>query len=185
MSDKNELRYKYKIKRKYFAHSAREVADGAIYDAALAFLAPYESVFVYYSFGTEADTHAIINGLLACGKRVYLPRVEGGNMVSVRYTGENDKLVENSFGISEPVGEASTDELEVCVAPLLAVNPEGYRLGYGGGYYDRFFAVYPNMVKVGLGYSLQFAEDFSPDRWDKPLDKFICEKGIVDFGRTD
>lgn len=183
MSNKGELRYKYKIKRKYFRYSAREVADGAIYDTFFSALGGYESFFIYYSFGAEADTHAIIAKLLSLGKRVYLPRVEGGNMVAVRYFGKEDGLIKNRFGIFEPTGQASEEEIEVCVAPLLAVNPQGYRLGYGGGYYDRFFKADKKVLKIGLGYSLQYAEDFTAETHDEPLDKFICERGIIDFGK--
>ena len=183
MSNKDELRYKYKIKRKYFQHSAREVADGAICDIFLSALGGYESFFIYHSFGAEADTHAIIAKLLSLGKRVYLPRVEDENMVAVRYLGNEDGLVKNRYGIFEPTGQASEEEIDVCVAPLLAVNPQGFRLGYGGGYYDRFFSANKNTIKVGLGYFLQYAEDFTADEWDEPLDKFICERGIIDFGK--
>ncbi len=183
VNGKEELRYKYKIKRKYFQHSAREVADGAICDLVLDALGGYDSFFVYYSFGSEADTHAIIDKLLSVDKRVYLPRVEGENMVAVRYFGEEDKLIENKYGICEPEGQAANEEIQVCLAPLLTVNKEGYRLGYGGGYYDRFFRANKRILKVGLGYFLQYAEDFTAESWDEPLDKFICERGIIDFGK--
>ncbi|MDE7076051.1 MAG: 5-formyltetrahydrofolate cyclo-ligase, partial [Clostridia bacterium] len=84
---KDQLRYKYKIKRKYFQHSAREVADGAIADAILQEFADKSSFFVYYSYGSEADTHALIARLIAEGKSVYLPRVEGESMVPVKFSG--------------------------------------------------------------------------------------------------
>ena len=183
MSNKNELRYKYKIKRKYFQHSAREVADGAICDTLISSLGVYESFFIYNSFGSEADTGTVIEKLLSLGKRVYLPRTEGENMVAVRYFGERNALIKNRFGILEPTGQAAVEDIEVCITPLLAVNPRGYRLGYGGGYYDRFFAANKKILKVGLGYFLQYAEDFTEDGLDEPLDKFICERGIIDFGK--
>jgi len=183
VNDKDELRYKYKIKRKYFQHSAREVADGAICDAFLVAFGAYSSFFIYYSFGDEADTHALIDKLLAMGKSVYLPRVEGRNMVAVRYFGNREEMKLNRFAIAEPVGQAFEGDIDVCVAPLLAINPRGYRLGYGGGYYDRFFSVNKIGLKVGLGYFLQYTQDFEEDSWDEPLDKFICEKGIIDFGK--
>ena len=182
MSDKSELRYKYKIKRKYFQHSAREVADGAICDALLAALSVYDSFFIYHSYNAEADTHAIIEKLLNSGKKVYLPRVEGNEIVPIRYFGKSDELTKNAYGICEPQGERAKDKIDVCVTPLLAVNERGYRLGYGGGYYDRFFAAHGDILKVGIGYSLQIAGDFVEDTTDERLDKFISERGIIDFG---
>lgn len=180
---KDELRYKYKIKRKYFQHSAREVADGAIADVAEAAFFGYDSFFIYYSFGSEADTRAIIGRLLAAGKRVYLPRVEGKGIVPVQYFGDERALVKNGYGICEPTGQAYGGQIEVCLTPLLAVNPKGFRLGYGGGYYDRFFGSHPEILKAGVGYFLQLTDEFKEDAWDKPLDLFVCERGIINFGR--
>lgn len=179
---KEELRYKYKIKRKYFQHSAREVADGAIADIVLEAFADRDSFFVYYSYGSEADTHLIISRLLEAGKRVYLPRVEGNEMVAVPYKA-GDALIKNKYGIEEPQGQSYNGAIDVCITPLLAVNGRGFRLGYGGGYYDRFFAKHPDIFKAGIGYFLQICnEDFEGEN-DVPLDIYVSERGIITFGR--
>lgn len=180
---KERLRYKYKVKRRYFQHSAREVADGALSDIILAAFAVHNSFFVYYSYGSEADTHALVSRLLAAGKEVYLPRVEGNDMASVRYFGDESALVKNKYGILEPTGQAYEGQIDVCITPLLAVNPRGYRLGYGGGYYDRFFAANPKILKVGYGYYFQYTEEFEEENFDKPLDLFVTERGIINFGK--
>lgn len=182
---KEQLRYKYKIKRKYFQHSAREVADGAIADAVLQAFADKQSFLVYYSFGSEADTHGIINRLIAAGKDVYLPRVEGNNIVAVKFEGNEEELVKNRYGIAEPTGQAFGGAIDVCLTPLLAVNSRGFRLGYGGGFYDRFFAVTPRSIRAGLGYFLQYTDEFEEENCDKPLDLFVCERGIISFERRD
>ena len=62
------------------------------------------------------------------------------------------------------------------VIPLLAVNGRGFRIGYGKGFYDRYLKD-KRTKKVGLGYSFQI-ESFEEDKWDIPLDLFLCEKGI-------
>lgn len=180
---KEQLRYKYKIKRKYFQHSAREVADGAISDIVTAAFEHSESFFIYYSYGSEADTHALIARLLGAGKRVYLPRVEGKIIVPVRYFGDESTLVKNGYGICEPQGQAYGGDIDVCITPLLAVNSRGFRLGYGGGYYDRYFTDNPHVLKVGAGYFLQYTDEFKEEEFDKPLDLFVCERGIINFGR--
>ena len=179
---KDGLRYKYKIKRKYFQNSVREVADGAIKDIIDLAFADKNSFFIYYSYGTEADTHGVIAQLLSKGKKVFLPRVEGDMIVPVPYTAQTE-LVKNSLGICEPVGQAYEGDIDVCIAPLLAVNSKGYRLGYGGGFYDRYFAAHPEVLKAGLGYSLQSCEVAFEEEHDVPLDIFICERGIITFGK--
>jgi len=180
---KEELRYRYKIKRKYFQHSAREVANGAISDVILSAFADKSSFFVYYSFGAEADTHALISRLLSAGKRVFLPRVCGRDMECVPYFGDDSALIKNNLGVGEPCGEAYLGEIEVCIAPLLAVDSLGFRLGYGGGYYDRFFMSHPKILRVGIGYNLQIYDgNFGADG-DVPLDIYVSERGITYFGR--
>ena len=82
MSGKEEIREKLKIKRRYFYGVRREVADGCIKDNFLAAFSSCDSFFIYNSFSTEADTSAIINALVSAGKKVFLPRTEGENIVA-------------------------------------------------------------------------------------------------------
>lgn len=173
---KDEIRNKLKIKRKYFQFYRREMANYAVLEDFLSAFSGYESFLIYNSIGYEAETGLIISALLKQGKRVYLPRVEGENLVAVPY-GETKK---GAFGINEPIGESYTGDIDVTVIPLLAVNERGYRIGYGKGFYDRYLKD-KTTLKVGLGYSFQI-EDFKEDEWDEPLDLFICEKGIYYYG---
>ncbi|MDE7453774.1 MAG: 5-formyltetrahydrofolate cyclo-ligase [Clostridia bacterium] len=173
MSGKEEIRYKLKVKRRYFEGVRRGFADGAIRDNFLNAFSACESFFIYNSFSTEADTKGIIAELLEAGKKVYLPRVDGDKMVAVPY-GETRV---GAFGIEEPVGKPYKGKIDVTVIPLLAVNEKGFRIGYGKGFYDRYLKKDKRTKKVGLGYSFQI-ESFEEDGWDIPLDLFVCEKGI-------
>lgn len=174
---KDEIREKLKIKRRYFYGVRREVADANIRDNFFAAFGSFDSFFIYNSFGTEADTKEIIKELLSLGKKVYLPRVDGGIIVPVPY-GEMKK---GAFGIEEPTGQAYSGDIEITVAPLLAVSERGDRIGYGKGYYDKYFKT-AKTKRVGLGYYFQF-EDFCGDGRDEPLDMFLCERGIFGFGK--
>lgn len=173
---KDDLRYKLKIKRKYLNFILRTEYDSMILSDFLAAYMQYESFFIYNSFGDEAGTKLIIDKLIKEGKKVYLPRTEGENIVPVPY-GETKK---GAFGIEEPVGQAYSGDIDVTVIPLLGVNERGYRIGYGKGYYDRYLKN-AKTLKVGLGYSFQI-EDFKEDEWDEPLDELITERGIYYFG---
>lgn len=179
MSVKGELRYKLKIKRKYFCGVQREYADKAILQNFIAAYGDKESFFIYNSFSTEADTKLIIKWLKENGKKIYLPKVAGENIVPVELS---DKFTVGAFGIEEPTGQAYFGNIEVTVAPLLAVNANGGRLGYGKGFYDRYFKS-AKTLKVGLGYGFQM-EEFESDNWDEPLDEYLCERGIYRFGKS-
>ncbi len=175
---KNEIRNKMKIKRKYFGEIVRSQADIAICEAFLAEFYKFDSFLIYNSLPLEARTDLIIAELLKGGKKVYLPRVEGQNIVAVPYFG--GELKTGAFGIGEPQGQAYNGLIEVTAVPLLAVNSRGYRIGYGGGYYDRYLRD-KTTQKVGLGYGFQM-EEFNEEPWDVPLNKYICERGIYYFG---
>lgn len=169
-----------RAERKNFAPSDRKSADVRIADNLVAALSDRQSFFVYHSYGSEADTHALISWLLALGKPVYLPRVEGSEMSAVRYT-PSTPLIKSPMGISEPQGEAFGGDIGVVILPLLAVNSRGYRLGYGGGYYDRYLSRHAASLKVGIGYGFQLVGDAFEEEWDIPLDMFVCERGIIKF----
>jgi len=173
MKDKEELRKLLKTARAGFKGAQRERADGLIFKNAYGLLNNYKSVFIYNSFASEASTKRLIERLLKDGKLVYLPRVEGENMVAVPCCGEMQR---GAFGIEEPVGQAFYGDIEATVIPLLGVNAGGYRIGYGRGYYDGYLRG-RQTLKIGLGYSFQMV-DFEEDGWDIPLDYFVCEKGI-------
>ncbi len=173
---KDEVRRVIRFKRDNFTGVERTRADALIADAFFAAYGGYDDYFVYCSFGSEADTRAITDKLLKLKKRVYLPRVEGENIVPVPY-GITKK---GAFGIEEPQVQAYAGKIDVTVTPLIAVNPSGCRIGYGRGFYDRFFKA-DGSLRVGIGYSFQ-QTGFTGDGWDEPLNAFISEKGVTFYG---
>lgn len=169
---KDEIRKKLKKARSEFCGSARQSADEVIFKNFTERFGRFNSFFIYNSISGEADTSKIISALIKDSKKVYLPRVEGENMVAVPY----GHMRKGTFGIDEPTGQAFDGKVDVTVIPLLAVNARGYRIGYGKGFYDRYLKD-KDTVKVGLCYSFQIV-DFKEDEWDIPLDYIICEEGI-------
>ncbi len=173
---KDELRIKLKRSRGLFSGEERVDADGKIFENFFSEYGGYQSFFIYNSFGSEADTRRIVRRLINEGKKVLLPRVEGDIIVPVSY----GETTVGAYGIEEPVGVPYQGDIDVIVAPLLAVNGRGYRIGYGKGYYDRFFKG-SSALKVGLGYSFQSVE-FDEDVWDEPLHEYLFERGVIRFG---
>lgn len=177
MSDKNLIRAQMRGLRKNFTGVEREAADRSVFENFFSAFGGYESYFIYNAFSSEARTDLITAELLKRKKRVYLPRVEGKDMLPVLYGGGFKK---GAFGIFEPLGEPFCGETDITVIPLLAVNGRGYRIGYGGGFYDRYLKD-KSTLKVGMGYEFQLF-DFEEERFDVSLDAYVSEKGITKFG---
>lgn len=133
------------------------------------------SFFVYHSVNSEADTLKIIRALLDGGKKVLLPRIQRGEMLAVPYS-EDTELV---FGIPQPKSGLDCTA-EVILTPLLAFDREGFRLGYGGGYYDKYFAGHRSL-RVGLAYEGQAVNLLPRDKFDLPLHAVITEAGARYF----
>ncbi len=151
--------------------------DAAISEHVLAAFGEGESFFVYLSFGSEAGTGELIRALLSRGKQVCAPRIEGGAMLSVPY---KEPLEQGAYGILQPpTGEERT--CAVALTPLLAFDGEGYRLGYGGGYYDRWFAAHPDVLRVGLAYAGQRVERLPREETDVRLHAVVTELGVLRF----
>ena len=132
--------------------------------------------FVYLSFSSELKTELVIERLLLEGKKVFCPRVNGSVMEAVEY-GEDFSLSE--FGIREPVGEKYEGKIDVVIAPLLAADCNGGRLGYGGGFYDRFFKAHPEAYKVGFCYDFQIVDSVPREEFDERLEVLVTDKRSI------
>ncbi|MEQ8626208.1 5-formyltetrahydrofolate cyclo-ligase [Ekhidna sp.] len=99
------------------------------------------------------------------------------------YVDDQTVLVENKMGIPEPANgeEASIDDLDLILVPLLVSDKEGYRIGYGGGYYDRLLKE-TKALKVGLSLSPPVDEILQREEWDIPLDYLITPFKTYNYG---
>ncbi|MBO1679451.1 5-formyltetrahydrofolate cyclo-ligase [Bittarella massiliensis] len=133
---------------------------------------------LYYSLPQEVDTRRIMRRLLAEGKRIYLPQTSpSGKMRMVRFEGTR-QLAKGPHGVLEPTGSKILDKrmaLPILV-PGLAFDRRGYRVGYGGGHYDRYLKNYPGL-KVGLCYEACLLDEIEVDPWDQPVDILLTEGG--------
>lgn len=158
------------------AHIAEKVIASPEFD-----MAPY--LFTYLSFGKEVDTRAIIKQAWAQGKRVALPKCQSERRLSWHLVDSLDSLVASSFGMNEPdeqvhplVDASQVGPYALALVPGLAFDQEGYRLGYGGGFYDRFLQEYPG-ISWGLCRESSFLESLrdldAVDSHDLPVDRVI------------
>lgn len=134
------------------------------------------TVFVYVSVFPEADTRGIIEALHAAGKRLYVPRIPGREpMRAVRFPGWDD-MVPGVLGIPAPRDtRAAAEPIDVALVPGLAFTPDGGRLGYGAGYYDRWFAAHPSTWRVALALEHQIEPRLPLAAHDVTMDLIVTE----------
>lgn len=174
--------------RTEMGEEVRAAVDGAIAQQVEA-LPEYQCadlVLPYLSFGAEIDTRAIIRDAWSQGKTVALPRcVEGTREMRWFKVDSFDGLVKSRFGVDEPAEDPSLEvdpsqaENAVALVPGLEFDRKGYRLGYGGGFYDTFLSAFPG-VSVGLCRG-QFLQDDPIDRdvHDLPVGIIVTDAEVV------
>lgn len=139
-----------------------------------------KTVLCCLSFGGELDTWALVDRLLEAGKRVLVPRVKQGD--TRLYLHEYPCALETlTFGLRQPPAStpmATAGSVDVAVVLGLAFDRSGIRLGYGGGYFDRFFAARP-VTALGLGYDFQLVERLPRYDHDVPMTVVVTESETV------
>ena len=138
----------------------------------------------YISYQYEPSTVEINEAFLRSGKVVLLPRINGDQLEWVRWDGDPANLLTKKK-ISEPVGPALTDltQIQAVVVPALRIDQSGFRLGQGGGYYDRALA-HMNAWKIGLVYAGELSSEVLPhETHDVPLDAAATPSIVVRFNR--
>ncbi len=137
-----------------------------------------ENIFIYISFGEEIETKSIINKALKDGKKVYIPKIykEDKSMKAVRLKSINE-LKENSMGILEPIDDSdyiNKEKIDIIIVPGVVFDLQGNRIGYGGGYYDRYLEDIKEIKnKVVLAYDLQIVDFIDAETHDIKFDYII------------
>lgn len=141
------------------------------------------TVLFYASVGDEVNTKPCIEAALEQGKKVALPVCtdKNGNM-KFYYINSFDCLKRGLFGISEPdvllCRETEDFSDSVCIVPGVSFDRQGYRLGYGKGYYDRFLKNYTSH-SIGLCYNELIEDKLPTGDYDIPVGIVITEKGVI------
>ncbi len=139
-----------------------------------------DTLFAYISGEIECDTSAIILRALADGKRVAVPRcAERTNEISFYFINSYDDLEKGKYGILEPKTEvcerAEDFSRGLCLVPGLSFDLQGYRLGFGKGYYDRFLSRFGG-VTAGICYAKCTLTELPRGAFDRAVDILITEK---------
>ena len=136
------------------------------------------AVMLFSSFGSEADTAQIIEGLAVQGVTTALPRIVEGEL-QVRSYAPGDETIQTSFGAREPAEGAILDptSLDVVLTPGVAFDRSGRRIGYGGGFYDRFLLhTRPGATRIGICFGVQLLDEELPAAsFDLPVEIVVTE----------
>ena len=145
---------------------------------------PVNAVMLYLSMRSEVETDGLLDYLLADAKIVLAPVTDMKQYLLTPYRILNPPdFVLHPHGMREPNVETCpafpAEEIDLIIVPGAACDRQGYRLGYGGGFYDRFLRRCPQAIWIGLAYAVQIIEDTLPQPWDVPLHQIMTENGNV------
>lgn len=133
-----------------------------------------KTIYGYLPYNQEARTELILQRALEDGKRIAVPKVYGDEMRFIYITGF-DRLENSDMGIPEPIDDepVAEDPTALVLMPGLAFDNEGHRVGYGGGYYDKYLSKEPGHPKVALCYDFQMMPQLDTEEFDIPVDLVI------------
>jgi len=130
-----------------------------------------KSVYGYLPYNQEVRTVPILQKAIADGKRVAVPKVYGDTMRFL-WLEDLSQVAKSEMGIPEPIADEpiADDPAALVLMPGVAFTENGDRIGYGGGYYDRFLAAEPDHPTVALCYEFQMVETLPTEEFDIPVD---------------
>lgn len=144
---------------------------------------PATGVLVYCSKPPELDTSLLIDSLLKKQIPTLVPIIQQEDMsLRLSYVTPTSSLVCSTFQVPEPIWceiPARPEDVSICIVPILGFCLDGARIGYGKGYYDRFFQKNPHIYKVGTAFSCQKCDEIPVTDDDIRMDLIITEHGIV------
>ena len=182
MGTKKELRKKMRSKRSELTKEQVNAESQKIVSRLLE-TTEYKNaktVFSYISFEEEVDTFFLIEQALSNGKKVAVPRVSGKEM-EFYHIKSFDELQPGYYGILEPITNEIEKELEgILIVPGLAFDIEYNRMGYGGGFYDRYLNKHlkHKLLKVALAYDFQIVSMIETEEHDQKMDMMITPSKV-------
>ncbi len=188
MTTKAELRSAFSDRRNAMTTRAVAAAENAIRGRLLGLpeLAGARTVFSYIAFGNEVDTRPTLLRLLEYGCEVIAPPTDQLQDPShaVHFLQRQDPLltgpVPRPLKVPDTCDALDVSDVDVFIVPGIVWDRRGYRIGFGGGYFDRLLArARPGAVPIGLAYDFQVTDRVPEDEWDQPVKILVAESGVV------
>ena len=186
--DKRTIRNEMRKRRRALSIDERAALSAAICESLLeradvqAAMAARKTFAVYLASSDEIDISLLIERLWTAGCDVAVPAWRNGAYVLVRYARDTE-LVSGPMGIREPTAESAVIEVRepaVWIVPGLAFTEKGARLGYGGGWYDRFLSgAAPTAVSLGVAYPFQIMDKLPSESHDVSLSGIVSARSIA------
>ena len=175
------LREHLKLARQALSQQQRQEFDQAIHARLQARVEQGDTVFCYVSTDAEVNTRDVIDRLRTLGKTVLVPKIINmEKMIAVRFDGW-ENLRAGQLGILTPENDAEWQSpVDLSITPGLGFTPDGKRIGYGKGYYDKWFAAHPHTARTALCYECQIVDDMPVTDTDVRVEKIITEQRIID-----
>jgi 5-formyltetrahydrofolate cyclo-ligase len=181
---KREVRRRVLAARDGLSDVDRTVQAAAVAERCLALpeVVRAQTVLAFWSFGSELSTASLIDALDARGVTVTLPVIVDGDLEARTYR-PGDRTTATSFGAHEPADGHRLDptEIDVVITPAVAFDHAGRRVGYGGGFYDRFLPrTRSDAIRLGIGATVQLLdEDLPAGPFDLRVDAIVTPEGVV------
>jgi 5-formyltetrahydrofolate cyclo-ligase len=148
------------------------------------------TLLIYLNFGSEVGTDDLVRWGLRSGKRIAVSRcIPESRGLAACLIGDLGEVAPGHYGIREPkahlIRPVPAGEIDVVIVPGVAFDRRGYRVGYGGGYYDRFLPQAPRAARIGVAFACQVAAGIPADSHDIPMDGVVtdAETIIAEAGR--
>jgi 5-formyltetrahydrofolate cyclo-ligase len=178
---KFKLRSKILILRKKNSHKKLSLDSDKIFRFFKTNKIDFKNVGGYYPCNHEIDDLDILNFFRNKRAKISLPRIRENNQMDFFEWTNKDPLKINKYGIAEPISSKKIYP-DVIFVPLVAYDEDLNRLGYGGGFYDRYLekiVKIKKIFKIGLGFSYQKIKKIPINKYDKKLDLILTEKKII------
>ena len=174
--DKTELRREIRARKR--AMTEAEIEERSAKLAQLFFASrAYQNaktIYGYLPYNQEVRTVPMLERALKDGKKVAVPKVYGDEMKFL-YLDDLTAVAKGYAGIPEPIADepVAHDETALVLMPGLAFDPQGHRIGYGGGFYDKFLAAEPSHPTLALCYEFQMLPKLDVEDHDIPVDTVL------------
>ena len=141
-----------------------------------------KSIFCYISYLSEVETDTLINDFLDRNLALAVPKIMGkSEMIAVPLSDLSD-LEPDKMGILTPkINQSASDPFDIAITPGVGFTVTGERLGYGKGYYDRWFSQNKVKTKIGIAFEIQLLEQLPIEKTDISLDILVTEQRIIDL----